>query len=108
MRPVILAWLALIGTAAVAQEAPQGNAATGAALARQLCRGCHLISAEDRGPVPDGVPSFVAIANAPDQTARRIAARIMGDHPIMPQPPLTAQQAADVAAHIISLRAAGG
>lgn len=108
MRRAALAGLMLLGTAAGAQEAPRGNAETGAALAHKLCRGCHLISPQDRGPVPDGVPSFVAIAGASEQTARRISARIIGDHPIMPQPPLSAEQTADVAAYIFSLRRPDG
>lgn len=104
----MLRWLAsgvvFLPLSALAQEAAQGDAAKGAALAEQLCRGCHLISATDRGPVPDGVPSFVAIAGRPEASEAWIRARILGDHPIMPQPPLTAQQNADVAAYIFSLR----
>jgi mono/diheme cytochrome c family protein len=100
----LLSGVVLLASAALAQEAAQGDAVNGAALAGQLCRGCHLISATDRGPVPDGVPSFVAIASRPEASEAWIRARILGDHPIMPQPPLTAQQNADVAAYIFSLR----
>ncbi len=104
----MLRWLAsgvvLLASAALAQEPARGDAAQGAELAQQLCRSCHLISPTDRGPVPDGVPSFVAIAGRPEASEAWIRARIMGDHPIMPQPPLTAQQNADVAAYIFSLR----
>lgn len=104
MSPILAVAIALLAPAALAQETPAGNAAQGAELASTLCRGCHLISPADRGPVPDGVPSFVAIAQRPGQTTTTVAARIMGDHPIMPQPPLSAQQTQDVAAYILSLR----
>lgn len=104
MRRSVLCAVAFLGSAALAQEAPRGDPAAGADLAQQLCRGCHLISPTDRGPVPDGVPSFVAIAGRPEANEAWIRARILGDHPIMPQPPLSAQQNADVAAYIASLR----
>jgi hypothetical protein len=92
-----------VGGAALAQ-AP-GDAANGRDLSERLCRGCHLVSPEQRGPVPDGVASFMAIAGWPEVSARTLGAALLSPpHPLMPDPPLSRQQMNDVAAYILSLR----
>jgi mono/diheme cytochrome c family protein len=89
-------------TAAFAQPV---DPTQGLELSRQLCRNCHLVSAEQRGPVPDAVPSFMAIAARPGMDAARVeAALISPPHPLMPNPPLTRRQMRDVAAYIVSLK----
>jgi mono/diheme cytochrome c family protein len=107
MRSYLLGLLgvaALHGGVAQAQQATgPGDPAAGKAVATSLCRTCHLVSPEDRGPVPDGVPSFMAIGGRAGQTEDGVAAAILGPHPIMPQPPIGNRQAADVAAYIMSL-----
>ena len=71
---------------ALAQPA---DTAGGLALAQKLCSGCHLVSARPQGPVPDGVPSFMAIAARPGMDATRIESTlIQPKHPAMPAPPL--------------------
>ena len=101
-------WLAILALALVpgtgtGQTAP--DPANGAALAEQLCRGCHLVSPTQRGPVPDGIPSFMAVAQRPGIDARQIVATLISPpHPLMPSPPLDTRQMQDVAAYILSLR----
>lgn len=94
--------LALGASDAVAQAPPDpGN---GGALARALCRNCHLIDPNHRGPVPDGVPSFMALAARPGIDAEAIKTALLAPpHPLMPDPPLTQAQMRDVAAYILSL-----
>lgn len=93
----------LLAGAAGAQE--QGDPAQGRALAEQLCRTCHLIGPDQRGPVPDGVPSFMAIAGRPGLDMKRVEASLVHPpHPLMPEPPLSQRQMRDVAAYILSLR----
>jgi mono/diheme cytochrome c family protein len=107
MRWTLRALGALLAAAAVpagAQEVP-ADPARGLALAEQLCRNCHLVRPEQRGPVPDGVPSFMAVAARPGLTPSRVeAALIHPPHPQMPDPPLSQQQIRDVAAYILSLK----
>ena len=107
MRWTLFALGGLLAAAAApagAQEVP-ADPANGLALAEQLCRNCHLVRPEQRGPVPDGVPSFMAVAGRPGVTQSRLeAALIHPPHPMMPNPPLSQQQVRDVAAYILSLK----
>lgn len=101
---VLLAALLWWAPAQAQQATRPPDPAAGREVAASLCRACHLITPADRGPVPDGVPSFVAIASKPGQSERGVRAALLGPHPVMPEPPITTQQAADVAAYIMSLR----
>jgi mono/diheme cytochrome c family protein len=104
MRRLLTAsMLATLAAPALAQPAPDpGN---GLALAQQLCQGCHLVSPRQAGPVPDGIPSFMALAARPGVDSARIeAVLIKPPHPLMPSPPLDTRQMKDVAAYILSLR----
>jgi mono/diheme cytochrome c family protein len=70
-----------------------------------MCSSCHLVSADQPGPVPDGVPSFMAVAARPDMTRERIVETMISpSHPAMPPPPLERSQMQDVAAYMLSLR----
>ena len=100
----LIVTLALCGPAA-AQEAPTTpDPANGRALAGELCASCHLTSPEDKGPVPDGIPTFMAVAARPGLNEAALTAALLKQHPVMPQPPLTSRQTADVVAYILSLR----
>jgi mono/diheme cytochrome c family protein len=90
---------------ALAQMGLPADAGRGRELARQLCSSCHLVDPEQNGPVPDAVPSFMAIAARPGTSEGDVIEALIGpSHPIMPQPPLDQQQTRDVAAYILSLR----
>ena len=103
MRSGLCPILLLGAFPALAQPAP--DPAAGKLLAEQLCSSCHLVGPRQAGPVPDGVPSFMAIAARPDNDERRIqAALISAPHPLMPSPPLDSRQMADVASYILTLR----
>ena len=66
-----LALLACLAAApAMAQE---GDAVAGRVLAQRMCSSCHLVSADQPGPVPDGVPSFMAVAIATGSPASAMA-----------------------------------
>jgi mono/diheme cytochrome c family protein len=104
MRWLLLAstiWL----TAAAARAQPAADPANGLVLAQKLCSGCHLVAPRQRGPVPDGVPSFMALAQRPGLEARQVKAALLAPpHPLMPNPPLDVRQMDDVAAYVLSLR----
>jgi mono/diheme cytochrome c family protein len=95
----------LLAGAASAGAQETGDAREGRVLVDKLCRSCHLVAPDQRGPVPDGVPSFMAIAGRPGLDAKSIEARLVRPpHPMMPDPPLDQRQMRDVAAYILSLR----
>lgn len=97
---VCLAILALVDSATAG-----GDAENGETLARALCTSCHVVGREPpEGAVVADVPTFVAIANAPDQNSERIAGRIVIPHPQMPQIPLTRNEIADLATYIMTLK----
>lgn len=105
MRRTALAMLVLLTAAAGAVAQGRADPERGRALARRFCGSCHLVSPAQRGPVPDGVPTFMAIAARPGLDAKAIeAALIQPPHPLMPDPPLDNRQREDVAAYILSLK----
>jgi mono/diheme cytochrome c family protein len=100
LRLALLACLA--AASAMAQE---GDVVAGRVLAQRMCSSCHLVSPDHRGPVPDGVPSFMAVAARLDMTRERIVETMISpSHPAMPAPPLERSQMQDVAAYMLSLR----
>ena len=104
MRWLLVASLACL-SAAPGLAQPAADPASGGVLAGQLCSGCHLVSPRSHGPVPDGIPSFMAIAARPGIDSARIEATLLSPpHPVMPSPPLDPRQLHDVAAYILSLR----
>jgi mono/diheme cytochrome c family protein len=95
--------LACSAAAALAQIGP--NPAKGRGLAEKLCTSCHVVGREaTSAEVLADVPSFVAIANKPNQTAEAIAGRIVLPHPPMPTIHLSRSEIADLATYIISLK----
>jgi mono/diheme cytochrome c family protein len=103
---VLIGMLAILELGAgPAWAQPPGDPGRGRAIAHQLCSACHLVSREHRGPVPDGIPSFMTIAARPDATEDRILGVLVSPpHPAMPTPPLSRQQLHDMTAYILSLR----
>ena len=107
-RLAALAMAAALGVTPEAKAQPPGQGgepALGKAVAEQLCSACHVVSEDQQGPVPDGVPTFAAIAARPGMDRDLLAAiLIKPTHPAMPEPPLTQRQMDDVVAYILSLR----
>lgn len=97
-----LSWAAaaLLSLAAPAFAA---DAVHGAQLARRWCAACHVV-ADDQTVGTDNVPTFAAIARAPDFDAAKIALFLRDPHPKMPNMQLSVPEAADLAAYIASLR----
>ncbi len=100
----LLPTVILLASSGAAWAQPAPDPANGLILAEKLCRGCHLVSPRQAGPVPDGIPSFMAIAARPGIDSRQVeAVLITPTHPQMPNPPLDARQMRDVVAYILSL-----
>ncbi len=91
---------ALISAPAHADEA--SDRAAGAAVAKELCSGCHIVAEGQAGPVPDGVPPFPVIANRPGRTTGYLQAYLAEPTPPMPHVPLSKRDVDIVIAYIRS------
>lgn len=80
------------------------DVASGGKLARTVCVTCHIV-APGVGPsqVTAGIPSFMAIAAKPGETAIKIKGAILAPHPPMQQVQLTTYELDNLAAYILSL-----
>ena len=76
--------------------------AAGAAVAQELCSGCHIVTETQRNPVPDGVPPFSVIASRPGRTIGYLRAYLSDPTPPMPHVPLSKRQIDNVIAYIRS------
>jgi mono/diheme cytochrome c family protein len=79
------------------------DAANGGELARRWCAACHLV-APDQERVPTVAPPFATIGKRPGFNARALAQSMLAPHPQMPDRGLSREEAADIAAHIATLR----
>jgi cytochrome c len=100
-----LALLALVALPAYSGAAQAADVAGGQKLARTVCVNCHVV-APGAGPaqMTAGIPTFMAIAAKPDQTASKIKGTILSPHPPMPQVQLTVHELDNLAAYILSLK----
>ena len=80
------------------------NIENGNNLARTLCTACHLIGEPANAPVPADVPSFVSIANRPNQSTDHLLTWLTQPHPPMPNINLTRKEIRDLSGYILSLR----
>ena len=93
------------GRNSLQRKAQDGDTTAGYAFAREACKACHMVEAEE-GPSRMIVigPAFREIANTPGMTATAIRVFLTSSHPKMPNLILTPEEMADVAAYILSLR----
>jgi len=93
---VAFSFVALLANAAAAADAYQGGV-----LAKRWCATCHVVSADQaRGSTQ--APPFAEIAKKPGLTAASIALFLLRPHPPMPDMNLSRNEAADLAAYIVS------
>lgn len=109
--PAVLATLCACGRAA-AQTPPGPSIARGAELARLVCSDCHVVASDQDFPpvLQPPAPSFLDIANRPGTTARSLRQFILTTHwnmksarVTMPNPRMRPEDAAVLAAYIMSL-----
>jgi mono/diheme cytochrome c family protein len=95
---IVSALLAIAGAAAA-----QADVNKGAQLAKRWCANCHVIDGKPAGAVPQGPPSFPAIARSglsPDQ----LRAFLSHPHGAMPDLALTRVQIDDLIGYIETLK----
>lgn len=101
MRMFTLAACAFIAELICPQSA-LADVNNGRNLADRWCASCHVTSAEQR--LATEAPPFASIANKGNIDAARLAYFLMNPHPVMPNMGLTRNEAADLAAYIMSLK----
>jgi len=94
-----IAWAAGVSSAALAQSPERG-----AELAKRWCANCHVVERSPASAPANGLPTFVALANTPSQTADHLRAAMNPQHSRMPDFSLGKQQQDDLIAYILSLR----
>lgn len=100
MRMFTLA--ACAGAGLMCPENALADIANGRNLAERWCASCHVTSAGQR--LATEAPPFTSIANKENIDAARLAYFLMNPHPVMPNMGLTRNEAADLAAYIMSLK----
>ena len=79
------------------------NAANGKTLAERWCAACHVVSPVQKQATTQA-PPFSEVAKKEHIDAQMLALFLLNPHPKMPDMNLTRNEAADLAAYIISLK----
>lgn len=101
-RRVVAGVLPMVAALASAAAA-RADVTAGAQLARQWCASCHLVAAGRTGAVPQGPPSFAAVAQS-GLSRGRLAAFLSHPHGAMPDLVLTRAEIDNLIDYIESLR----
>ena len=101
MSRIIPGLLLLIAVIALPRVAVAADAANGEKLAKRWCAACHVVASDQRHGNTQVAP-FSAIAKVPGFDAGMLALYLLTPHPKMPDMNLTRNEAADLAAYIVS------
>jgi mono/diheme cytochrome c family protein len=94
--------LAVLGTAGVLAAEDVGDPQAGFEYAKNVCSGCHGISAEE-SPVPKAT-RFREVADRPGMTGTALRVWMETYHPTMPNIVVDKQDMLNVIAYILSLK----
>lgn len=100
---VLAAILAPLMLGFIAAQPAHADAAKGSELARQWCANCHVIGNNPTGSVPQGPPTFAAIARS-GMTADQLRAFLSHPHGAMPNLALSRAEIDDLIGYIQTLR----
>ena len=93
---------AVFATACVIAHSAHADVKQGAQLAHQWCASCHVIDGNQTGAVPQGPPSFSAVAHS--TTAGQLRAFLSHPHGAMPDLALSRAEIDDLIGYIETLR----
>jgi cytochrome c len=93
----------LFALVAASAHPAYADVARGGQLAQQWCANCHVIGNNPSGAVPQGPPSFSAIARS-GMTADQLRAFLSHPHGAMPDLSLTRAEIDDLIGYIETLR----
>lgn len=86
-------------------NAQAGDVVLGRSVSKKLCVNCHIVEPGGQADIVNpAIPTFMAIAEKPEQTASRIRGFLLDPHPPMPNIQLTAHELDDIATYILSLK----
>ncbi|MGQ9369020.1 c-type cytochrome [Azospirillum sp. ST 5-10] len=95
---------ALAGGGALAAEDGPGSAATGRALAAELCADCHVVLPDQPvGDFPEG-PDLIERMGDPGVTEMALRSYLQTSHPVMPNIRLSREQTDDLVAYLLTLK----
>jgi cytochrome c len=97
------ALLAMLALPMLGLIAARADVAKGTQLARQWCANCHVINNNPSGVVPQGPPTFPAIARS-GITADQLRAFLSHPHGSMPDLALSRAEIDDLIGYIETLR----
>jgi mono/diheme cytochrome c family protein len=81
-----------------------GNVQRGSEYAQQVCASCHAVRLQDpESPIAEATP-FKMIADRPEMTRLALQVFLQSPHPTMPDLMLSAEDADNVIAYILSLK----
>lgn len=78
--------------------------AQGRQLADALCATCHMRGNDAEKSADSDIPGFRAVAKRPGQTQAHIVEWLLSTPPMMPNHRLTQDEAASLAAYILTLK----
>jgi mono/diheme cytochrome c family protein len=102
-RVTVLASMMLLGFAHAA-SAQEGDAAAGAAYAKQVCAACHAVLPNEQISPLAQAPTFQKVANTPGMTEMALSVWLQSSHPTMPNIILKQDDMRNVVAYITSLK----
>lgn len=103
MTRIAAALLSVTFLTAFASAASAADAYNGGRLAERWCATCHVVSPVQKQATTQA-PTFSEVAKRPHIDAPMVAFYLMNPHPKMPDMNLTRNEAADLAAYIVSLK----
>lgn len=89
---------------ATAADAQTDQIDKGRRMAERLCAACHMNPGQGEKKGTQGVPSFHAVANRPEQSLEGIVAWLTSIPPMMPNHRLTQDEIDVLSEFILSLR----
>lgn len=102
-RRRLLCSVAIVATFQPMMALPQ-DVINGEALAERWCANCHIVTRSATSGRADGVPSFPALADAPQTTDISLRRALTSSHSRMPDFSLTPREQDNLIAYIFSLR----
>jgi mono/diheme cytochrome c family protein len=95
----------LMATMVMSVQAQSADVQNGRQLARKVCAECHAVLPEEKRSPNAGAPTFQELARTPGMTTMALSVAFSTPHAGMPMFQLTSEQAADIIAYILGLRA---
>ena len=101
MRRIIASIVFLFSVVTLMSPAPAADVSNGEKLARRWCAACHVVATDQRQGNTQASP-FSAMAKLPGFDASKLALFLLAPHPPMPDMSLSRNEAADLAAYIVT------